>query len=224
MNMLKKKLCFVSNCGQRVMAYGMCNKHYLRWKRTGTTFSYKDFKSIVGLEDCILSDSEARIPLWGRGGAIRDWALIDYENLEWLFQWSWSLDATTGYATRPVYLGGGRKNGKHRTISMHRQTLGLSVGERRYVDHINGNKLDNRKANLRIATPQQSAQNVSARKNSSSQYRGVTWRKDKNKWAAQAQLNGKNHYLGLFSSEIEAARVAAEWRKKHMPFSVEQLF
>jgi len=83
--------------------------------------------------------------------------------------------------------------------------------------------LDNRKANLRIVTPQQSAQNVSSR-GGSSLHRGVTWRKDKNKWVAQAQLNGKNHYLGLFDSEIEAARVAAEWRKKHMPFSVERIF
>jgi hypothetical protein len=201
----------------------MCNKHYLRWKRTGNTSSDRDYKSAVRIEDCILNDLEARIPLWGKGGIIKGWALIDREDLEWLYQWSWNLDNTTGYATRPVYLGGGKNNGKHRTISMHRQILGLSVGDRRYVDHINGDKLDNRKANLRIVTPQQSAQNTSPRRNSSSKYRGVTWRKEKNKWAAQAQLGGKNYYLGLFDSEIEAARVATEWRKKHMPFSVEHI-
>lgn len=71
------------------------------------------------------------------------------------------------------------------------------------VDHINGNPLDNRRKNLRIVTVLENSQNKRSATNSSSQYIGVS--KDKNKWRAKIEYNGKSEHLGSFLTEIEAA-------------------
>lgn len=90
-----------------------------------------------------------------------------------------------------------------------------------HVDHINHNTLDNRKINLRIVDRFENQQNrIDIAKNNRSGYRGVYWKKDKNKWAAQIRINNKNHHLGYFDNVLEAAQVATEGRKKLMPFSI----
>jgi hypothetical protein len=73
------------------------------------------------------------------------------------------------------------------------------------VDHINGNRLDNRKLNLRVVNAKQNAQNSRPRKNSSSKYKGVCKDKKLNKWQAQIKINGKSMYLGSYVEEKEAA-------------------
>lgn len=71
------------------------------------------------------------------------------------------------------------------------------------IDHKTGidNPLD-----IRIATQSQNTCNCSARKNTSSQFKGVYWHKQRNKWAAQIKVNNKHLSLGLFCSEIDAAK------------------
>ena len=74
------------------------------------------------------------------------------------------------------------------------------------VDHINRNKLDCRRENLRIATKSQNAVNKSKdRKNATSRYKGVS--KARNKWKASIQVDKKTIYLGTFDSEREAAMI-----------------
>lgn len=70
------------------------------------------------------------------------------------------------------------------------------------IDHINGNKLDNRFSNLRLATRSQNASNTSRRRTNSSGYKGVV--KYKNKWKAQITHKQKVHYLGLYDTKEEA--------------------
>lgn len=74
-----------------------------------------------------------------------------------------------------------------------------------YLDHINGNRSDNRLLNLRLASAAQNAQN-SRRSNTpkASQYKGVTWYTRKAKWAAQIRCGGKSTWLGYYDSELEA--------------------
>jgi hypothetical protein len=76
----------------------------------------------------------------------------------------------------------------------------------RQIDHINGDKLDNRWANLRLATPTQNNANAVARKRNSSGFKGVTWHSRNRKWQAQIAANGRHFYLGQF----ETAEAAAE--------------
>ena len=73
-----------------------------------------------------------------------------------------------------------------------------------YIDHINGNKTDNRLCNLRLATNSQNQQNRPAPQNNSSGYRGVTWHKQANKWMARICHNRKREMLGFFETVEEA--------------------
>lgn len=89
---------------------------------------------------------------------------------------------------------------------MHRMILGLQDKDK-MVDHINGNKLDNRRENLRIVSNQGNQANSKIPKNNTSGYKGVTWDKYRNKWIAQIMVNRRHKYLGRFES-IEDAVVA----------------
>ena len=77
------------------------------------------------------------------------------------------------------------------------------------VDHINHDGirtgLDNRKDNLRDVTPSQNGQNRRSNKNSSSQYKGVSWDKREKKWQAQIFHKGKKTHIGVFICEHQAA-------------------
>lgn len=135
-------------------------------------------------------------------------ALVDDEDYEILSKYSWCLNPKEGaYAQTNI-----RVDGKRKTMFMHRFLLKLTNG---YIaDHIDGNGLNNQKANLRIVTPSQSCMNRSKFKNSSSKYKGVSWRKDQNKWAAYIRLNKKQIHLGYFESEINGAEAYNKAAKK----------
>jgi len=109
---------------------------------------------------------------------------------------------------------GFRANGKKCKASVHRlvaQAFLPDYSERLQVDHINGERRDNRVDNLRMAT---SSQNHRAyrkkRKYCSSKYRGVRWQKSAKKWAAQIKCDEKLKHLGLFATETEAAKAFNE--------------
>jgi len=76
------------------------------------------------------------------------------------------------------------------------------------TDHINGDKLDNRKCNLRYATYQENNRN---RRN----VRGYSWHKNYKKWYAQIKVNKKNIYLGCFITEKDAKNTYQEAREKY---------
>jgi hypothetical protein len=153
-----------------------------------------------------------QIALRTKRGIIRGHALVDDEDA-CLAERQWHLNK--GAARSFFYVGGvWVPRYMHRVI--------LDVAEPRVlVDHINGDKLDNRRENLRFATTAENAQNRHRRQstNPSSVYRGVTFHGEKGKWVARARLNGKLHHLGYFSDEHEAGAVVAAWRRDHMPFS-----
>lgn len=73
-----------------------------------------------------------------------------------------------------------------------------------YVDHINGNTLDNRKINLRLATPTQSRFNSILGKRNKSGFRGISWDKERQLWNARIQINGTTFRLGRFKDKEEA--------------------
>lgn len=126
-------------------------------------------------------------------------AIVDDEDYEKLKAHKWSASAT-GYAVR-----GFRRNGKSILVKMHREILGEQCAGLE-VDHINGNKLDNRRENLRIATRSQNASNrPKYYKDSSSKYKGVRKAKGRKKWTARICVNRKDIYLGQYETEEEAA-------------------
>lgn len=144
-------------------------------------------------------------------------AQVDDEDFEYLNQWKWYAYkmGQTYYAARKD-----RINKKQRTIKMHRIIM-LVSDKFLVIDHINHNGLDNRKQNLRICTQTENLRNSRKHKNCSSKYKGVSIHNQKTltgstvKWCAFIYINNKQKYLGVFESEIEAAKVYNEMAKIH---------
>jgi hypothetical protein len=122
--------------------------------------------------------------------------LVDDEDFEYLNQWNWQLSICDGHICR-------KEHGKP-TILLHRVVN--KTPDDMLTDHINRNKLDNRKENLRTCTKSQNSMNRTKQKgNCSSKYKGVCWCKTKKKWKARVKYKGKYYSLGYHEKEVDAA-------------------
>ena len=77
---------------------------------------------------------------------------------------------------------------------------------KKFVDHINKKRHDNRLDNLRWTTKSENCRNKTKKANATSQYTGVSFHTKSNKYKAAARLNGKSKYIGYFSNEIDAGK------------------
>jgi len=114
------------------------------------------------------------------------------------FNWGYGFGGS-GYAGTNI---GGRKN--HKQLLLHRFIMDTPKGM--VTDHINGNKLDNRRKNLRICT--QAENSMNCRKNiiKSSKYKGVSWFKRDKCWRAYINLNRRQIHIGYFTKETDAVK------------------
>lgn len=90
----------------------------------------------------------------------------------------------------------------HGIVYLHRLVLGATAGLE--VDHINGDGLDCRRTNLRLATPSENRRNQ--RRANASGFKGVHWNPSNRGWVASIKVHKKVHHLGTFSDAAEAAR------------------
>ena len=100
----------------------------------------------------------------------------------------------------------------HRMIFMYHYgylTHGLQI------DHIDTNKSNNRIENLREVTSSQNHMNTKLRVDNTSGIKGVYWNKPRRKWYSRIRVNGKNTYLGSYSTLEEAEAVVREAREKY---------
>ena len=126
------------------------------------------------------------------------YTIVDDDQYDYLNQFKWHI--SNGYAVREHWDNGKRQN----QIWMHRVINSTPYGY--FTDHINGNKLDNRKTNLRTVTKSQNAMNYKIRKdNLSSSFRGVQKHKLVNKYMARIRKDGKVYYIGLYNTAKSAA-------------------
>jgi hypothetical protein len=93
-----------------------------------------------------------------------------------------------------------KAQGKQMTVLLHRALLGLLPGDKREVDHINGNKLDNRRCNLRLCEKRQNGANRGKQSNNRSGFKGVEWHKASRKWCARIGYRNRSIHLGMFDS------------------------
>lgn len=158
------------------------------------------------------------VPIVNRNREVVAETIVDAEDAARIGALVWSLHPR-GYAQANI-------DGKR--VLLHRFILEIrSVGRGRgsgafvaQVDHINGDKLDNRKANLRVVTNQQNHQNRRGGRGSS-QHRGVYWNKRHGKWMARVKAHGKTHYFGVFDDELEAAAAARKGRELLLPLATD---
>ncbi len=137
--------------------------------------------------------------------------LVDDADYEWLNCVSWSCKVMHGrkYAGRKV---------DGRPFLMHNAICPVQKGM--HTDHINGNSLDNRRANLRTCTPAQNLQNCVLRKDNTTGFKGVNYHKASKAFRGQITAHKKRRYLGYFKTAEEAARAYdAEARRLHGPFA-----
>lgn len=128
------------------------------------------------------------------------YAIVDSEDYEHLNQWKWyaAKDNKTGdFIARRANMG--------IMVLMSRFILGIEMGDKNVADHINHNTLDNRRCNLRKCTQQQNTMNQVS-KGKTSRFKGVSWYSNQNQWVARIMIKGKHINLGVFDSEIEAAK------------------
>jgi hypothetical protein len=141
------------------------------------------------------------------------YAIVDPDDYERIGKHKWytSPGQRTYYAVRGQW---SPELKKRLNIAMHREII--YVPDDLFVDHINHHGWDNRKANLRPATPADNARNARHPKiNTTSKYRGIWYSKRKKKWRAAISLNGKTIHLGYFRNEIDAAKAYDKAAKKH---------
>lgn len=127
-------------------------------------------------------------------------AIVDDDDYEWLNKHKWCAckSRKTWIAKRGI---GGRNN---RTYELMHRAI-MKPPKDVWIDHIDGNALNNTRENLRFCTRYQNQQNRPKNKNNASGYKGVYLHKQTRKWRARIYANGKNHSLGLFSTPEEAA-------------------
>lgn len=128
-----------------------------------------------------------------------EYAIVDDTDFEYLNQWNWYL-SSFGYVVRSQAISPKSKV----TVYMHCViSPPLPNG---ITDHRSGDKLDNRKLNLRSASYAQNNMNRTKSTGTSSKFKGVCWDKEREKWVAYIKKDGKIKHLGRFDSEIEAAQ------------------
>jgi len=129
-------------------------------------------------------------------------ALVDDADFPLVSQSRWQArpDRNTVYASRGVRDG----SGKTKTLYMH--VALLDAGDGLVVDHINGNGLDNRRKNLRIATRGQNVHHSFTTVKNKHGFRGISFIERYQRWQVSMKTGGRNTYVGFYATAEEAAR------------------
>lgn len=142
-----------------------------------------------------------------------------------IFKWGISHTILPGvwsnfYVTSCAYVRGPEKY--QFRVALHR--LIMSFPDGMDVDHINGDKLDNRKVNLRACTRSQNIMNIRTVSKNNIGIRGVFYRKSRDAYISRIMINGKSKFLGYFKSAelAKQARITAELElfKEYSPHGV----
>jgi len=136
--------------------------------------------------------------------------LVDNTDYDWLNEFKWCAVGKKGsfYCVRHV-----RKKEKTEAFYMHRIILSLNDPSV-FVDHRNGNPLDNQRHNLRPCTCAENIYNQKKQKGTSSRFKGVVWHKRDRRWQASIRHLNYQTYLGQFKFQTQAARAYNEAAKE----------
>jgi len=139
-------------------------------------------------------------------------AIVYTADFAWLSQGNWHANL----CDKGFYV---RRTTRQRRIYMAAEILKCPDGI--LCDHVNRNTLDNRRVNLRRASPSENGSNRSQRSDNKSGFKGVSWSSERQKWVAQIAFGRVTIALGRFLDKTEAARAYDEAaRKYHGQFAV----
>lgn len=129
------------------------------------------------------------------------YTIVDDGDFEQLSAWKWHTNAR-GYAMRTTHTRDADNKRICHKVYMHRQIINTPDGM--LTDHINGDKLDNRRENLRVVTVKQNNWNTGIPSHNSTGVKGVYWRA--NRWEAAISQNNRKVHLGRFVNQSEAVQ------------------
>lgn len=196
------------NCDFSHVAYGLPGPIFICDRREGfrcqwyvvnpadTCKSYRKAESAIEVDGL----STRLIPL-----TQGKYAMVDAGDFKYLSRYKWH--AVKGNSTYYAVRTQGR-----RSIRMHRMIM--KAPKDMLVDHINHDGLNNTRANLRLCTKTQNAQNQRPRKKTSSRYKGVHYDKKAKAYYAKITHKGKRYTIGKFKDEVEAAKAYDKEAKK----------
>ena len=124
-------------------------------------------------------------------------ALVDSDDYKMLVSYKWYA-CTNGYAARSERVS----KTKQDCVLMHRFIMNAPKGVE--VDHIDGDRLNNSKSNLRFCNRSENRRNSCA-SNKTSRFKGVSWNKNEKRWKASIVFNLRTYSCGTFKDEVEAA-------------------
>ena len=159
----------------------------------------------------------ASIPLYGTHpetgarGHVVGFALVDAADAPTVMRFRWNR-MNAGYARTNL----GKRNPlrammpehERSSVMMHQLVMGCLMSS--VIDHINQNKLDNRRCNLRVVSKSENAINSKVRNTNTSGFRGVSWESQTGKWRATVNQGKKRISAGRYDCAVEAA-LAADW-------------
>lgn len=203
-----RRVCSVVGCERSGGRSGLCKAHYQRQWRSGTTGSAYIPPAFgpraIRPEPEIADEHTLRIPL----GHDR-WVSFDRADRELVVKYQWAAlkGKNTWYA---VSFSESRSGNR---MFMHRLILGAEPSAQ--VDHADGNGLNNRRSNIRIATPNENQHNSHNRKRGKSGLRGVLAARTNGRWVAKITYEKRTKHLGTFDS-AEAAGLAYDTAARYL--------
>ena len=132
-------------------------------------------------------------------------ALIDEADIPLVKSYKWGFDGN--YARTSVV-----ENGKLKILYLHRLIMN---NPKKVVDHLNGNRLDNRRCNLRVCTRADNVHNRTCKPATSSGIHGISWVKRINKWHVRICIDYKQKHIGYYSNLNDAIEARKEAEKKY---------
>jgi hypothetical protein len=135
--------------------------------------------------------------------SVHEKIILDPEYMDLLDEYTWSTSGQKGNEYPRTHTE--RINGKNHSKKLHHFILPKKEGFE--IDHINRNRFDNRRCNLRYVTPSQNQWNKSMEHDNKSGFRGVSWHSLRNKWRARIHYHDKEMHLGLYDTPEEASSV-----------------
>lgn len=182
------KECKVDGCSNPHLAKGYCSRHYRQTKRRGYIYpTFLDGNEIIDYKNGTIG-----VVLYNRRKEPIKTALVSQEDIDLVKKYRWCLGS--GYMCTSI---------DNKTKFFHTFILPDAL----MIDHINGNKSDNRRHNLRSCNKVQNAQHrVQLGNRNKSGVTGVSWDKSKNKWRATIRVHDKNIHIGRSDNFDEAVK------------------
>ena len=180
----------------------VCRKHYLQLYKHGKILE----RTIYDKNKIIEKENYNEMELYNPKGEVKAIVIFDKEDTEKILQYKWKL--SHGYCSCTFL-----------KKTLHNYLTGWDI-----VDHINRNKLDNRKCNLRKVTKSENAMNSKVYCTSKTGIKGVCWYKAYKKWSANIMIDYKNKFLGYFDDIDDAKKARYEAELKYHTINGEKAY